>query len=136
MLSIANRSFKLTNGVRGYGLVGIVFSVAMFVFVVYLTLKISSLYYDSFVIHKEVSHLEQRKKESNLGSAEELQNYLKRQFEIGNIQGIKPDSVSVVYNPTTNAYDVKVAVQERAHIVSNLFLMLDINEITSVPRGE
>lgn len=115
----------------GYGIVGVFGTVAFFVFIVYLLLKVAAIYYDVFVIHKEVQHLSEAFKGR---SGEDMADYLKRQLEVNGIDSVKPEDIHITYDSGSQAYSVNVLAEERVHVVHKLFFLIQIDESVEVPK--
>ena len=125
------RSLKQSQS--GYGVVGIFGAIVFFVFLTYVVIKVVSIYYDAFVIHKEVAHLATGSFSER--TASEIKSYLKRQLDINGIESVTEDNIHVEYDPGQQAYMVHVIAEERARIVHKLFLLIQIDESTLVPKA-
>ncbi len=123
---------SLNKSARGYGVVGIFGMIAFFVFLTYVIIKVATIYYDAFVIHKEVTHLAAAPAGDR--SAADIKSYLKRQLEINGVDSVSEEDIHVEYDPGQLAYTVHVTAEEKARIVHKLFLLIQIDETAKVSR--
>lgn len=118
---------------RGYGVVGIFSAIAFFVFITYVVIKIATIYYDAFVVHKEVALLATTP--AGERSVEDVKTYLKRQFEINGVDSVTEDNIHVEYDPGQQAYLIHVTAEERARVVHKLFLLIQIDEVAKMSKA-